>query len=363
MRRSRRRYGSYRGRRTANDVLKATAVVLGILVVLVLGGLVWGQKYIVFTDNGLKLDGPFHLGQEKPPEDIGDISVEVQQPGSLQEEPENPVQPEQPEVKHGVQAMELSVDAILDGSAAQKLEAAGANGVIVEMKTQEGQLNWVSEQPLAVQAGVNSKRAGVNEALRAWNEGQVYTIARVCCFRDNTLPYQNNSVALRASYGNWRDERKLRWLNPDNAQVQEYLVGLCRELAQLGFDEVLLECCTFPTQGKLGAIVKSGSFASGEYTQAVTGFLTQVRAAVEESNAVVGVHTERAALAETAGLGGLNGAVLESCAHRVWMKADEETPSLTELLTAAGIQKAESRLVSIVNEFPAEAGADCAILN
>lgn len=62
----------------------------------------------------------------------------------------------------------------------------------------------------------------------------MYTIARVCAFRDNTVPYQNNSVALKASYGNWRDELGLRWLNPDSEKARSYLIGLCRELAPVG---------------------------------------------------------------------------------------------------------------------------------
>lgn len=55
----------------------------------------------------------------------------------------------------------------------------------------------------------------------------MYTIARVCAFRDNTLPYQDNRVALKAGYGNWRDEEKLRWLDPDSETARAYIVGLC----------------------------------------------------------------------------------------------------------------------------------------
>lgn len=362
MGRSRRGYGGYRGRKTANDMLKTIALVLGILVLLVLGGLLWGQKYIVFTDNGPRLDAPFQQKEEQKPLD-GDVSVVVQ-PSGAQSEAENLPEPEPPvEEEPALAAMELPLDAILDGTAVQRLEEAGANGVIVEMKNQEGMLNWVSEQPFAAQAGVNSRQTGVNEALRQWNAGEVYTIARVCCFRDNSLPYQRNDVALRATYGNWRDELGLRWLNPDSEAARTYLAELCRELAELGFDEILLECCGFPTQGSLDSIVKNGSFASGQYAAATEAFLTQVSTVLEPYDTAVAIRVERASLAGEDVLSGLNAGVLESCADRLWMAEDGGTPGLLELLSSQGILEPERRLVKVLSAFSGEVQGDSAVLN
>ena len=57
-------YGGYRGRRTLTDILKMIAIVLAVAVVLVLGGLFLAQDYIVYTDEGLRLELPF-LHEEK----------------------------------------------------------------------------------------------------------------------------------------------------------------------------------------------------------------------------------------------------------------------------------------------------------
>ena len=151
-----------------------------------------------------------------------------------------------------LRAVELPLSAVQDGTARSRLEQAGANALILEMKDSQGDLAWRSGESLA--ARVSSGDETINGALEDWNRGDVYTIARVCAFRDNTVPYQNNSVALKASYGNWRDELGLRWLNPDSEKARSYLIGLCRELAQLGFDEIMLDQCWFPTQGKLDQI-------------------------------------------------------------------------------------------------------------
>ena len=52
-------YGGYRGRRTLTDILRIIAIVLGILVALVLAGLFLAQDYIVYTDEGLRVELPF----------------------------------------------------------------------------------------------------------------------------------------------------------------------------------------------------------------------------------------------------------------------------------------------------------------
>lgn len=352
MRRYRSGYGGYRGRRTLNDILKLIAVVLGTLVVLVLSGLFLGQNYIVFTDSGLRLEWPFSQKGEEEPVPPDDVNVVVQPGSSQAEEPEEPEQP--PVETPMMAAAELSVNTVLDGTAPKKLEQAGANALILDMKDEEGKLGWISQQEIAVRAEVNAKADGINEALRVWNQGEVYTVARVCCFRDNTVPYQRNDLALRANYGNWRDELGLRWLNPDSADARAYLAGLCGELAQLGFDEILLDCYAFPAQGKRTAIVQSGSYQSGQFSQVTEAFLNEVRQAVEPYGTVLSVRADRAVLTGENADSGLTAAGLERGADRIWMTEDEGAPALPDVLSSSGITRPEERLVEVVSALSPE---------
>ena len=355
MSRSKGGYGGYRGRTTLNDILRWIAAGLAVLVGLVLVGLLVGQRFIVFTDEGLRLSLPFSTREEQPSLEPGDVSVVIQPSGSGStgetQPPEESVVPEDP----ALAALELPLEAVLDGTALQQLEAAGANALILEMKNPEGQLAWQSEQPMAVQAKVNSTKADINETLTQWNQGDVYTIARVCCFRDNTLPYQRNAVALRATYGNWRDELGLRWLDPDNADARTYLAQLCGELARLGFDEILLECCAFPTQGNREAILQGGSFAHGDFSLAAEAFLKQVDEMLEPYNTVLGIRVERTCLTGEDVLSGLTAEGLEAHADRLWMEEDGAAPPLQDLLSEAGILEPDKRLVKVVSGIPSTA--------
>lgn len=80
MRRSQFDYHSYRGRKTASFWLKWIALVLAILVVLAVAFLLWGQQYISYTDNGLRVNFPFSDHQSEDP-DVGNLDVIDQEPG------------------------------------------------------------------------------------------------------------------------------------------------------------------------------------------------------------------------------------------------------------------------------------------
>lgn len=352
-------YSGYRGRRTVNDTLKLVALILSVAVLVVFVGLVAGQKYLVFTDEGLRLDLPFGEEEEHKVLEPGDISVVVRPSSSAdQKEPDDAVVEES-----AMAALLLSVDEIVNGTAAQRLEEANANAVILDMKNEEGRLGWQSSQSLAAQYGLNAQREEINQELRRWNEGQTHTIARITCFRDNAIPYQRNDMALRASYGNWRDELGLRWMNPDSAAARDYLTQLCVELAELGFDEILLDCWSFPVQGSLDTIVRSGSYEDGQFEAGVERFLSQVHTALERYDTALAVQTDRTVLTGQDHVSGQTGAVLERWAHRIWVPEDGQLPALEELAGSAGIQEAEKRLVHILSADSPWTEDDCAVLH
>ena len=127
--------------------------------------------------------------------------------------------------------------------------AKGKDGVVVTMKGPDGKLAWVSALPRAADSGASWALPIRNEAIRAMNgtEG-LYTAARISCLRDDALAKAFPSLALKRESGSlWRDREGHCWLDPTEPGVLSWCTGLCRELAELGFDEILLADCAFPT--------------------------------------------------------------------------------------------------------------------
>ncbi len=71
---SRRRNTGYRGRTWARSALNIALCLLILLLVLGAGLLLLGQRYIVYTDDGIRLELPF-FAQEQPDPELGRVDV------------------------------------------------------------------------------------------------------------------------------------------------------------------------------------------------------------------------------------------------------------------------------------------------
>lgn len=342
-------YGGYRGRRTFHDVLKWVAAILAVLVAILAGVLVFGQRYLVFRDQGVRLELPFLHQKDGQQSGPGDVSLEVRPQGDQSGGDQSAQEPGADAAK-SLRAAELPLSAVQEGTALSQLEQAGADALILEMKDSQGSLAWQSGESLAAMVTTGSE--AVNAALEEWNRGDVYTIARVCAFRDNTLPYQDNRVALKAGYGNWRDEEKLRWLDPDSESARAYIVGLCRELAQLGFDEIMLDQCWFPTRGQVGQIVQNGSYADGRFAETVEELFGQISQAVEPYGTRLSVRLPEDYQGADAP-GGLSVRCLETYVQRIWAvpQAGESQDELAQRLGLTGVR---DRLAALTAQFDPE---------
>lgn len=357
--------GGYRGRRTITDILRFIAIALAVVVGLMLAVMLYLQKYLVYTDDGVRLELPpflqmFRQGEEEsnPPgsaslPEPGSVSL-IEEPDVSQQEPD-PVPEPDPEPKDVGSALQLSVAEARDGSAAAKLEAAGAQVLVLEVKDQMGQLAWHAEPAIAGWSSVNGPQQAA-EALKRWNEGEIYTVARVHCFRDDTVPYYNNNFALRwaGNDWNWYDELGLRWTSPGKEEIRAYNAALCGELAAMGFDEIVLEEFYFPIQGKLDTIRRGESYDSSQFTAQVEDFLTKVQEAVEPYGTKISLRVGRETLTGGENVSGVTTQMIEQYAYRVWVEQDGLSPAPAALLEQAGITGGKERLALIVSGLEEE---------
>lgn len=220
-----------------------------------------------------------------------------------------------PEENDPFQGVFLSLDQLAD---AQTL-ADGYDGVILPMKTADGALGYVSALPLAADAGASSGDPDRNEVLRALNDTPgLYTVAQVSGLRDSALVREEPGLSLhRVSGSPWLDESRQGWLDPAQPQVQSYLIGLCRELAQLGFDEILLTDCGFPTQGDLDSLR-----AVEEKEETLETFCRQLQGALADTPVTLSVMGQRDSVTADP-VSGQTTALLATFG-RVWTQAEDQ---------------------------------------
>ena len=249
-------YGTYHGRSRLRTALKVVIVLLVVLLVLAVATLLLMDGHIVYSSDGIRLDLPFVQkgGAEDPPEPAGSAPLVIDSPVPT------PAPTATPEPETLMQGVLLPREALYDGTAEEQVRRAGAAAAVFDMKADDGSLGYISSLEPAQAGGVSAADPAINGAIRGLNAGELYTVARVSCFRDNAIPRADMSLGIKSSAGNWRDEGDCRWLSAANAAARQYVIGVCAELAELGFDELLLENCAFPARGQVDYIVAGENY-------------------------------------------------------------------------------------------------------
>ena len=328
---STRGYGSYRGRSAGKRFAKFLGILLIILVVLGLAAGAYLQQFLIISDEGVRLELPFTPSPTRPeltPESTPATET-VDTPVIVTPEPTPEPTPTPEPV--GYAPILLPTEALYDGSALARMEEAGADSVLFDMKADNGMFSYLSALDNAVNGGLNPDDTSRNAAIRALNETEgLYTIARMSCFKDHGLILYDYDLAIHTNSGyRWTDPDGVRWSSPTNPDVREYLTAVCVELAQLGFDEILLDNAGYPNQGNLHYIKKGEAYDASRFSEVIDGFYAQIALALTDYDVTLSVVATAEALA---GTDTLTGQTPENLARfdRTWTRDESGTLALTE---------------------------------
>ncbi|OUN21125.1 hypothetical protein B5G34_12295 [Flavonifractor sp. An82] len=310
-----RRYGydPYHGRSRGRTALKILIGVLLCLLVLAVAALLFLEPYIHYTSDGVRVELPFFQGKGEepdPPEDTTPLQLTTPSPS-----PTNTPEPEA-----DFRGVLLPAAALTDGTAQSQVDSNGGTAAIFSMKGTDGALGYQSQTTL----DTSSEQEGINEAIQTLNGGELYTVAWLSCFRDNTLPWNNRALGIHSNSGNWRDDESIRWSSPAVESVRTYVAQVCGELAGLGFDELLLDNCGFPTRGTVSYIKSDSNYDPDTLTQTMETFFQTLDQTMEQYPAVkVSVVTSLSVLNGGSDGSGLTLDLLKQYADKVYVQVPE----------------------------------------
>lgn len=333
-RRSNGNFQTYHGRRSSRAVSFLKWIIVFLLAVLVVAVGVYFllQECLVYDGDGVRVVLPWDQEEQTPSPDPIPSDTASPVPSEpvvvISDDPEPPPAPSltlRDEALQMLHAVAVDQDGILAGLAEQQVQDAGGNAVLVEMKREDGALNYVSGVELAVSLGASSSDGAADRAIRALTQGELYTIAQVSCFRDHLMGTQDVYALHTNSGWRWKDLEGVRWTCAANGTVQDYLIDICVELAQMGFDEILLTNCGYPISDRehIGWIRRGSAYPSGELDTIVSPFLARVAEALEPYDVRLSVMADAAELAGERALTGLTlEGGLASC-DRLWVDGED----------------------------------------
>lgn len=282
-------------------------VVLIVLLVLIAGALLlfYGlQKYIVYTPNGVSLELPLLAGNTASPAAESGGEAAVSGPDAklvIDQTDYSDIEATAGADLTAVKAIYVPFDSVTaDGITKAAGRLNKGNALVLELKTASGKLAWASAEREATAydlAGSTDLKSAV-KALKA-AKPNVWLVGELCCCVDDLMAERNSPLALKKADGSAYTDDTGAWLDPTNAELRTYIADLAKELADMGFDEVLLSQVCGPDTDPAG-LAFSATSTGDAAASAVTGFSLAVTRALAGSGVKVSVVAARAAISQSA---------------------------------------------------------------
>ncbi|HEY0182984.1 MAG TPA: putative glycoside hydrolase [Rhodopila sp.] len=158
------------------------------------------------------------------------------------------------------------------------IHEADLNAVVIDVKGDRGLIAYHSDLTLAHAAGAQRiiTIPDMPALLRSLHQAGIYAIARIVTFKDDPVTRLRPDLAVKLQDGQiFRDREGLGWTDPTLREVADYNIGIAREAAQAGFDEIQFDYLRFPDAPKGVAFATPTTQSSR--LEAITGFLAEAR--------------------------------------------------------------------------------------
>ena len=279
-------YRNYRGRTPVGKIVLAVLLVLVILAAL---GALAMQRYIAYDENG----NPFFRLPERQTDTPSPADAP---PAEVPEDPDSlEVIVQEPEKPAVFQIYSLAAAPLTsaDWESAKAAMGETFGGVAVTLRDDQGSVFFPSQ--VADEKAVQTVQGTTETLTHITGEEDVYVIARFSCLPDAFAPYTDNRpMGMKNKNGMMFHGAGTTWLDPGRPAAREYLCGLAREAAELGFDEILLTDTGYPTQGELDTI----NYGSSPMEETLALLWSELRQTVEPYGVKLSIELPEAAVSD-----------------------------------------------------------------
>lgn len=318
-------YSSYRGRGPRWKILLA---ILLVLVIAVAVSVIYLGEHVVYSPDGRRqIVLPWQTGEkDSPPSGEGEDPEGQPDVELIVQEPEK----QGPRETDAV-SLPASVLRSADWAAFESQSLGEHNAVAVRLKTTNGTIYFDSANAVSGAVELSETPGDTAAALDLITSREgLHTIASMACLQD--FQAANADVEGRGLKNTggyiFYDGNNSLWLDPAKPAAREYVCALAKEIAELGFDELLLTDFSYPTVGKIDKINYNTEVPLGNNLDLLLGDL---RTALEPYDILLSVEIPESVIAE--GPDGVAGLDLNRLAGQVDRIYAVTTPERVETLS------------------------------
>ena len=130
------------------------------------------------------------------------------------------------------------------------ISGTNINAIVLDIKTERGTINFRIQNKTANQIGaVTNTIPNIENLIALLHEKNYYVIGRIVTFMDPMLAKSDKSLAVVTRNGEiFKDKAGYYWVNPYQKGAWNYNIGIAKECATLGFDEIQFDYVRFSTE-------------------------------------------------------------------------------------------------------------------
>jgi hypothetical protein len=165
------------------------------------------------------------------------------------------------------------------------IQHGGANALVINIKSDHGQVVYPSEIPLAKTIGARKLTTirSLADLVTTGHAQGIYMIARIVTFKDDPLTTARPDLAIHQADGElFKDREGLGWADPTQPEVRAYDIAIGVEAARAGFDEVQYDYVRFPDAST--KLQFHGPTDEASRVATISGFLRDVHTALAPYN-------------------------------------------------------------------------------
>ncbi|MBN2804731.1 MAG: hypothetical protein JXR91_16670 [Deltaproteobacteria bacterium] len=161
------------------------------------------------------------------------------------------------------------------------IKQTNANAVLIDVKDDLGRVVFTDDLPYAKGSpnGYNKKLGSLITVLK---ENNIYTIARLVCFKDNLLSWTHPETAILdyKTGKKWKDNSESRWVDPYSQLARDHIESIAVGAKDLGFDEIQLDYVRFPVDKNAATARFPNKTGETKRYEAIAALLKQVDEAI-----------------------------------------------------------------------------------
>ncbi len=357
----------YKGRRKKRSyAIIPAAVIIGIIVLTVV--LFYSmQQYAVISKDGVSVELPILKSEENTTVDSEGNVVKVFDPVDASITFDDPdysgIEAQVGEDVPAMRAIYVSSENITQDKLNEYADRLSVgNALVLEMKPVSGNLMWNSQAQAAVNYGLYVETEQTRQipeliaGLKAREDKDIYLVAEINVCRDALYASRSTTVCLRTELGGNYTDDEGAWLDPYNTELRQYVIDMCNELYDMGFDEVVLANVLHPTiTDENTKLVYTRDMSSPpSAVNAVCGFAVSVADALQDRPGRLSIYCySRKALVGPDTSNGQDAVLFMKLFDRVYHPTDKGTYvyNMEDITPRVTLGQAEYRFVPVVVNY------------